>query len=258
MRARRRLTTLGIETSTTTVILAATWIYLSGDRGYAWPSVPEMLSSFQRAWLFDKFGEHVVPSLIRLSLGFVLAVLIGVVLGGIMGLSRAIRLLSTPTASFLRSLPAVALLPLSLVLFGFGTTQKVAIIAFVCCWPVVLNVADGIAELNPTMLASARCYGIKGADRLRRIILPALMPRLFAAMRISLSLAILLLVTSEMAASRDGIGFFVWQSQLTFRIDDMWAGIILLGLLGIVLNAAFGAVEKRHLRWHHHMSGRGD
>lgn len=254
----RRLTKLGIEIGTTALILAAIWIYLSGDRGYAWPSVPEMLTAFQRAWLFDKFGEHVVPSLIRLTLGFGLAVLIGIALGAIMGLSRTIRLLTTPTVSFLRSIPAVALLPLTLVLFGFGTPQKVAVIAFVCCWPVVLNVADGIAELNPTMLASARSYGINGADRLRHIILPALMPRLFAAMRISLSLAILLLVTSEMVASKDGIGFFVWQSQLTFRIDDMWAGIILLGLLGIVLNAAFQAVEKRYLRWHHHLSGRGD
>ncbi|MEV4129906.1 ABC transporter permease [Nocardia sp. NPDC049707] len=252
---RRRALNIALEVGTTAAVVAGVWIYLAGGHGYAWPSVPEMLSAFRRAWLSDKFGEHAVPSLIRLALGFVLAVVMGLAGGTAMGLSRTIRLLATPIVSFLRSIPAVALLPLSLVLFGFGTTQKVAVIAFVCCWPVVLNVADGIAELNPTMLASARSYAIDGTTRLRFIIVPAIMPRLFAAMRISLSLAILLLVTSEMVASKEGIGFFIWQSQLTFRIDNMWAGIILLGLLGITLNALFQAIERHFTRWHHSLSG---
>lgn len=251
-----RIRAIALEVGVTSAVVAAAWIYLNGDRGFAWPSVPEMLKAFKDAWLFDRFRSDIVPSLLRLALGFTLAVIVGAGLGTVIGLSRTIRLMTQPVVSFLRSLPAVSLLPLSLVLFGFGTTQKVSIIAFMCCWPIVLNVADGIAELNPTMVDSARAYGVTGRDRLRFVLLPALSPRLFAAMRISLSLAILLLVTSEMVASKNGIGYFVWQSQLTFKIDDMWAGIILLGLLGIALNAVLQVVESRVCRWHIHLTGR--
>ncbi|GAA0997798.1 ABC transporter permease [Acrocarpospora macrocephala] len=254
----RRLRHLWLEIGVTAGLLTAAWLYLAGDRGYAWTSVPTMLGAFRDAWLFDKFGEHVVPSLVRLGLGFTLAVAAGVALGVLVGSSRTIRLLSQPIISFLRSLPAVSLLPLSLVLFGIGTAQKVFIIAFVCCWPIVLNVADGIAELDATMLASARSYRVRGLDRLRWVLIPAIMPRIFAGMRISLSMAVLLLVTSEMVASANGIGFFVWQSQLTFSIPDMWAGIILLGLLGYGLNLGLQVVERRVCRWHTHLTGRDE
>jgi ABC-type nitrate/sulfonate/bicarbonate transport system permease component len=75
-------------------------------------------------------------------------------------------------------------------------------------------------------------------------------PRIFAGMRTSLSIAILLLVTSEMVASTNGIGYFVFQAQQQFAVEDMWAGVLLLGLLGFALNLAFGVVERRVLRWH--------
>jgi ABC-type nitrate/sulfonate/bicarbonate transport system permease component len=254
----RRARGIALEVGVTSALVVVVWVYLDGDRGFAWPSVPEMLKAFKDAWLFDRFQSDVVPSLIRLALGFALAVVSGAAFGTLIGLSRIMRLMTQPVVSFLRSLPAVSLLPLSLVLFGFGTAKKVSIIAFMCCWPVVLNVADGIAELNSTMVDTARAYGVTGWDRLRLVLLPALTPRLFVAMRISLSLAILLLVTSEMVASRNGIGYFVWQSQLTFRIDDMWAGIILLGLLGIALNAVLQVVEGRVCRWHFQLTGRSN
>jgi ABC-type nitrate/sulfonate/bicarbonate transport system permease component len=253
---QRRRRDLAVEVGAGTSLLAAAWIVLSGDLGPAWCSVPDMLDAYRRAWLFAHVGDDVVPSLVRLTLGFAAAVVVGVAAGTAIGSSRTVRELSQPVVSFMRSLPAVALLPFSLVLFGIGTGQKVFIIAFVCCWPVMLNTADGIAELDTTMLATARVYRVTGRERLRAIVLPAIGPRVFAGMRTSLSLAILLLVTSEMAAATSGIGFFVWQSQQTFSIPDMWAGILLLGLLGYVLNLAFGALERRVCGWHAHLRGR--
>jgi len=253
---RARWRHLALELGVSGALLAAVWVYLSGDHGPAWTSVPSMLDAFRRAWLFDRFASDVVPSLVRLTLGFGVAVLAGVLAGVAIGSSRVVRLLTQPLVSFMRSLPAVSLLPLSLALFGIGTWQKVALIAFVCCWPVMLNTADGIAELHPTLLASVRAYRVRGLDRMRLVLLPALAPRIFAGMRTSLSLAVLLLVTSEMVAASSGIGFFVWQSQLRFSIADMWAGIILLGLLGYALNLGFGAVERRVCDWHLQLRGR--
>jgi ABC-type nitrate/sulfonate/bicarbonate transport system permease component len=93
-------------------------------------------------------------------------------------------------------------------------------------------------------------YGISGRDHLLRVTLPAASPQIFAGMRLSLSLALILMVISEMVASTNGIGYFVLQSQRAFAIPEMWSGILLLGILGYVLNAAFTLVERRVLRWH--------
>src|SRR5690606_10925302 len=109
----------------------------------------------------------------------------GVSLGILFGVSRTVRLMAQPIVSLLRSTPAVALIPLSMVLLGVGDAQKIALIAFVCCWPIVLNTADGIASLDETMMLSARSYGIRGAELVRRIILPGISPRVFAGLRIS-------------------------------------------------------------------------
>lgn len=251
----QRLTHLAVEIGTTLVLIAAAWIYLAGDRGYAWTSVPTMLEAFRDAWIFDRFTSDVLPSLLRLALGFSAAVIGGVAFGILLGISDTARMLCLPVVSFLRSIPAVAMLPLSIVLFGIGTGQKVSIIAFVCCWPVVLNTADGIASLNSTMMLTARSYQVRGSELVRHVIIPGIMPRIFAGMRVSLSLAVLLLVTSEMVAATSGIGYFVWQAQLTFSIPDMWAGIILLGLLGYGLNLIFNAVERRVCAWDNSMKG---
>jgi ABC-type nitrate/sulfonate/bicarbonate transport system permease component len=93
-------------------------------------------------------------------------------------------------------------------------------------------------------------YGITGRDRALHVMLPAASPQIFAGLRTALSLALILMVISEMVASTNGIGYFVLQSQRTFAIPEMWSGIFLLGILGYVLNAGFGLIEKRVLRWH--------
>jgi ABC-type nitrate/sulfonate/bicarbonate transport system permease component len=100
------------------------------------------------------------------------------------------------------------------------------------------------------MLDTASAYGIDGANRFALVVLPAVTPRIFAGMRVSLSIAVLLLVTSEMVASTDGIGYFVFLAQQQFAVDDMWAGIILLGLLGFALNLLLGLLERLVLRGH--------
>ncbi len=128
--------------------------------------------------------------------------------------------------------------------------MKVFIIAFVCLWPVLLNTIDGVAGVDPTLRETARVYGIRARDRLLKLTLPSAAPQIFAGMRTSVSLALILMVISEMVASTNGIGYFVLESQRQFDITDMWSGILLLGILGYVLNAIFTLVERRVLRWH--------
>jgi ABC-type nitrate/sulfonate/bicarbonate transport system permease component len=254
--AARRAVLIGLEIGVTALIVAGVWLYSEGAESYAVAPVPDIASTFRETFMFSQFGSDVVPSLIRFALGFIVACVIGVVGGLALGRSVVLRMLTTPIVSFLRSTPAVALLPLAIVLIGIGTPMSVAIIAFVCCWPILLNTTDGVVELDPTLRATVKSYGIGGLDRLRLVVLPAISPRVLAGMRTSISLALLLLVVSEMIGNSNGIGNFIFQAQQTFAIADMWAGIALLGLLGYVVNTGFGAVERRLLRWHVSERGR--
>jgi ABC-type nitrate/sulfonate/bicarbonate transport system permease component len=248
--SRARFGWPALEIGATLAIVALVWLYTNTNESYAVAPLGDVLDAFRATWLFDHVGSDVVPSLVRMTLGYGAAIAIGVVVGFLLGSYALLDALAAPVVNFLRAIPASALLPPAIVLLGIGSGMKIAVIAFVCCWPVLLNTRDGVRELDATMLASARVYGIAGLDRFRLVVLPAVAPRIFAGMRTSLSIAILLLVTSEMVASTNGIGYFVFQAQQQFAVEDMWAGVLLLGLLGFALNLAFGVVERRVLRWH--------
>ena len=174
-----------------------------------------------------------MPSLLRMGAGFAIAAVLG---------HRArpaarhadprARRGAAPIVEFLRAIPPPALLPFAILVIGVGNSMKVFIIAFVCVWPILLNTIDGVAGVDPTLRDTTRVYGIRTRDRLWRVMLPAASPQIFAGMRTSLSLALIMMVISEMVASTNGIGYFVLQSQRTFAIPEMWSGILLLGILG--------------------------
>jgi len=233
------------------VVLLVLWGLLSaGSDTYYFPPLTDILETFNDTWLFERVGSDVVPSLTRLALGYFIACALAIALGLALGLSKPLRRATDPIVQFLRAIPPPALLPFGILVLGVGTSMKVFIIAFVCLWPVLLNTIDGVAGVEPTLRETARVYGIGRRDRLLRIILPAAAPQIFAGMRTALSLALILMVISEMVASSNGIGYFVLQAQRSFAIAEMWSGILLLGLLGYILNAVFILVERRVLRWH--------
>ena len=233
------------------IALLVLWgvVSASGDTFYL-PPLTDILQKFQELWLFDRVGSDVVPSLLRLFLGYLIACAVAVAIGIPLGLNPLLRRATSPIVEFLRAIPPPALLPFAIVVLGVGNAGKVFLIAFVCVWPVLLNTIDGVTGIDPTLRETARSYGVSGRERLTRIVLPAASPQIFAGMRTSLSLALILMVISEMVASTNGIGYFVLESQRSFAITEMWSGILLLGILGYLLNAVFMIVERRVLRWH--------
>ena len=248
MRTRARYAALELAVPVALLVLWGVWS--SGSDTYYFPPLTDILSTFADTWVFERVGSDVVPSLVRLGLGYAIACIVAVAAGLALGLSPALRRATDPMVQFLRAIPPPALLPFGILVLGVGTSMKVFIIAFVCLWPVLLNTIDGVAGVDPTLRETARVYGIGPRDRLLRVTLPSAAPQIFAGMRTSLSLALILMVISEMVASTNGIGYFVLQSQRSFAIPEMWSGILLLGILGYVLNAVFLLVERRVLRWH--------
>jgi ABC-type nitrate/sulfonate/bicarbonate transport system permease component len=247
---RRRWLGTGLEVTVPILVLVAWGLWSAGSDTYYYPPLTEILSTFADTWLFERVGSDVVPSLVRMGLGYGIAVLLGIGLGLLLGMSRRARRAAAPIVEFLRAIPPPALLPFAILVIGVGNSMKVFIIAFVCLWPILLNTIDGVTGIDPTLRETTRVYGIEGRERLWRVMLPAASPQIFAGMRTSLSLALILMVISEMVASTNGIGYFVLQSQRTFAIPEMWSGILLLGILGYAFNGAFVLIERRLLRWH--------
>jgi ABC-type nitrate/sulfonate/bicarbonate transport system permease component len=246
----RRFAAPALEVIVPIALLALWALWSASTDTFYFPPLTEILTTFEETWLFERVGSDVLPSLQRLGLGYAIAVVVAVAVGLPLGLSPLLRRATSPLVEFLRAIPPPALLPFAIVVLGVGNAGKVFLIAFVCIWPVLLNTIDGVTGIDPTLNETARVYGVSGRQRLLRIVLPAASPQIFAGMRTSLSLALILMVISEMVASTNGIGFFVLQAQRSFAIPEMWSGILLLGLLGYLLNLIFLLVERRVLAWH--------
>ncbi len=216
-----------------------------------WPPPSTILSQFHDLWLFAQFRSDVVPSLMRILLGFAIGSAIGVALGVPLGLSLWARKFAMPHVEYWRAMPPPALLPISVILLhSIGNLQKVSFIAFFCIFPVLLNTIDGVRGLDPTIVDTARAYGVPVQERIRRIVLPAAFPQISAGMRTSLSLAVIIMVVAEYFSSTSGVGYVLLISKNTFQLGPMWAAILLIGVIGYVLNLAYLLVERRLLAWH--------
>ncbi len=232
-------------------LLVAWQILTSLSDSPFFPTFTETVGRLWNDWLLKPtmVAGHLLPSLARLLSGWLIAVVVGIAGGTLIGMSGRLRDYVDPVMQFLRAIPPPALLPLFIVLLGIGDQMKVAMIAFGVIWPIVLNTIDGVRSVDPLHLETARVFGIGRRDVLFRVVLPSAGPKVFAGLRVSLSIAVILMVLSEMVATINGVGFNLVQAQRTFRMLDVWAGILLLGLIGYVLNGALGLVERRVLRW---------
>ena len=201
-------------------------------------------------FLTDQVSVDILPSLLRLLGGWLASVVIGVTLGLVLGRSEKIYAYLSPTLNFLRSVPPPALLPVFYVLFPLGTPMQLAMIIFGVIWPILLNTIDGAHTLDETLVETSRSMRLSKPKFLATVVLPAALPKIFAGLRVSLSLALILMVISELEGSFNGIGSQMIYAQRNFDLPAMWAGIVLLGILGYVLNALLLAVQNRVIGWH--------
>jgi ABC-type nitrate/sulfonate/bicarbonate transport system permease component len=202
-------------------------------------------------FLTDAAFADLVPGMGRMLAGWILASLAGIALGFALGRLSGLQDYLDPLLEFGRSIPPPTLLPLFLVLFKIGTEMQVATIVFGVIWPVLLNSIDGARYVDRLYLDTARVFTLTRTQRLFLVILPAAAPKIFAGLRLSLSISLILMVISELVASTNGIGFSLIYARQNFDMPGMWAAIVLLGVLGLILNASLVSAERRLLSWHH-------
>jgi ABC-type nitrate/sulfonate/bicarbonate transport system permease component len=239
--------------------LGAWQLWADGRRSPFFPPPSAIAARMYHLWfsgpaahllLTSSATANVVPSLERTVGGLVIAVAVGAPLGIAIGRSAALSGYLDPLVQFGRSLPAVALITVFIVIFRLGTQMEIAFIAFGTIWPILLNTIDGARSVDPLQAETARAFRLPAAQRLVRLIVPATLPKIFAGLRISVSLALVLMVIAELTGSTSGIGYQMSNASSTFDLTGLWAGIVLLGILGYALNAAVLGAEHQLLAWH--------
>ncbi|MFG1677529.1 ABC transporter permease [Micromonospora sp. NPDC049282] len=215
------------------------------------PGPSEIAAAFVDTWVGPAFVEDVLPSLYRLGIGVAGSIVLGVAAGTVIGLLQWLRDLLEPLLEFFRAIPPPVLIPVVMLLLGITDTMKVAVIVSGALWPILLNTIEGVRATDSVMTETATSFRITWWERLRFLVLPAAGPRIMTGVRQALSVALILMVISEMFASSSGLGYRIAYFQRNYLIAEMWSGILLLGLVGVLLAVAFGLVERRVLRWYH-------
>lgn len=215
------------------------------------PGPLTILQAFLETWIGSAFFVDVLPSLGRLAVGILLSVILGITAGTVIGLVRWLRELLEPTLEFFRAIPPPVLVPILLIIFGPADGTRVIVIVAGAIWPVLLNTVEGVRSTDSVMTETANSFALTRMQRLRYLVLPAASPRIMAGVRQTLSVALILMVISEMFSTSSGLGYRIVYFQRNYLIAEMWSGILLLGLVGVLLAALFSFAERHVLRWYH-------
>ena len=246
---------LGLLAIWQVVTMASDWVFFPPPlkilvRLYEnWFSGP-MSSGF----VTPEFWADVVPSIGRALAGLAIAIVVGIALGVIAGQWASAAAYIDPPVNFMRSLPKPAIVPIFLLVLGASDSMRIGLIAFGCIWPILLNTMQGVRSVDLAYRETATAFHIPTLVTFFRVILPAASPKIAAGIRVSLSLALILMVLSEWMLAMNGLGYFLISAQRKFQVLDLWSSIVLLGLIGYALNVAFLAVERRLLGWHRAIS----
>lgn len=214
--------------------------------------IPPLHIVLQEWWSMAADGElwkHIRASLVRSAVGFGLAISIAIPLGAAIAWYRPVRELVTPVLELFRNTAALALLPVFMLLLGIGETSKIAIVLYACFFPILLSTITGVATVDPQLVRSAQVLGLSPVATFRKVVFPAAIPTIFTGVRISGAAAILVLIAAEMIGATAGLGFLINYAQYNFLIPKMYAAIITTSLLGVAVNYALVALERRFSRW---------
>jgi sulfonate transport system permease protein len=239
------------------VALIVWWWYGPSPQSLYFPPLWVIGDAFNREWLGSgghQLSTDLVPSLWHVAAGYAIAVVAGVAIALLLSSVKVLYDASLPLITFFRGLPSPALIPALLLIFGLGGGFKVAIIAFGSMWPVLLNAYDGFQSINSVQRETARSYHLGTLRQIFMLRLPAASPQIMAGARVALQVAILLMVASEFLAATQGVGYAISVAQSNFDTPGVWSGMLLLGVVGIVLNALFVLAERGILYWHSGMT----
>lgn len=215
------------------------------------PTPEAMLASLWEGLSTGELAAFTWSTVLRMVLGWGLACLVGMALGALIGISATTRAWIQPTLEFVRPLPASAVLPLAVSIFGLSPSMVLAVVAFGAMWPVLLATVHGFASVHERLREVSSALQLSRSDFVFKVGLPNALPDILAGARLSMTVALIVAVVGEMIASQPGLGQAILLAARAFRASELFAGIALLGAIGFVSNALLAVAEKRLLRWQH-------
>jgi ABC-type nitrate/sulfonate/bicarbonate transport system permease component len=183
------------------------------------------------------------------AVGLAITIPSGVILGAAVGLSRWLDAALRVVVEFLRPVPSVALIPIAVLVFGISLRMQLLLIVYAAIWPVFFNVRYAVQGVDPLFLDTGRVAGLTRAALIWRVVLPSVLPAVFTGVRIASSIALVLAVSAELITGAAGLGKLIVDAQGATKISLSYAGVLVTGIVGFLLNAVFSTLDRRLLPW---------
>jgi ABC-type nitrate/sulfonate/bicarbonate transport system permease component len=213
------------------------------------PSPLEVVRAIWASAADGSLAKHVAASFGRVVQGFLLAFAFAVPVGVLMGSSHRARGLIDPLIELLRPIPPIAMIPLAILWFGIGELSKVVIIGYGAFFPILVNTMAGFREVDPVHIRAAQTLGASRSRIFRDVVLRSAFPFIVVGARLGMGMAFIVLVAAELIASSEGLGFLINDARYNFQTDQVFLGMVCIGILGFLLNRALIEVERRLLGW---------
>jgi len=196
---------------------------------------------------------NMIPALGSTALAWLLGVLaaaaIGIPLGIAVGLSRWVDSTTQRAVELLRPIPAVALVPMAIVLFGIELSMQIFLITVACVWPVLLGTRGGVRAVDPLQVDTARTFGLGSFSAVRRVVVPAALPAIVTSLRVAASLGVVVAVGAQLISGSPGLGTLLVNNQRAGQNDVVWACLLVAGLFGVAINLLLAAAERGVAGW---------
>jgi ABC-type nitrate/sulfonate/bicarbonate transport system permease component len=191
---------------------------------------------------------HVAVSMRRVLVGYAVGCVVGIAVGALIGRVRIVRELADPLLELIRPISPVAIVPLAMLWFGIGELSKFFVIIYATVIIVLLNTAAGVSRTPVTRIRAARCLGASEYEVFAKIILPSAVPYVLTGMRVALGFSFMGIVAAELIGASEGLGFLIMNSQMLLQTDQLFVGLLSLGVVGLVVDRIFRAVLARSMR----------
>jgi NitT/TauT family transport system permease protein len=193
--------------------------------------------------------EHILISMQRICLGFLLGGIPAIILGVLRGISRPLRALIDPLIVATYPIPKSSLLPFILLIFGLGEMSKVVMVAIGVFFPVAINSTAGVLQISPIYLDVGKSFKASRWDTFRTIALPGALPFILTGVKLGAGLALILIAIAEMVGAKSGIGYMIWSAWETFAVAKMYVGLFVIALIGFVISILLNELERWVIRW---------
>lgn len=214
------------------------------------PSMAAVASAFPGLLVTAAFWQALWATVSSWMIGLALTTVVAIPVGVAIGSSQAIRESTTGIVEFLKPIPPIALIPLGLLLWGPSLRMALTLVVLGAVWPLLTQVVYGIQDVDEVALAMARSYRLSRTQTITHVVLPGTLPFIATGMRVSAAIALIVVIVAEMVGGVPGLGQTLIQDQSSNALPEMYALIVVTGVLGLLVNSSFQLIERRVLFWH--------